>query len=245
MDGSVVQVESGFEFFSDALYPTFVQLLKVLGLELRHYPLTATIYTTDHRQNTLLPPYREGKIIWSGFRPTPLSHLIRFQRTLRIAERVASTPDTSLTVEQFFDCLPFAQAFKDEFLWPFFLTQWCVEPDEFKTFSAYNTVRYATRMRVSSLTPPRAIAIAGGTQAYINKLHCPQREPRSRPRWPSGRLLVPTQCMSWKKPMVVAANLTTSSLPRDPTMHTGFSAGCPKLEKDAERLIASNTSRPP
>ena len=170
LDGNTVKVESGFEFFSDAMFPTFVQLLNVLGLELRRYPLTATIYTTDHRQNTLLPPYREGKIIWSGFRPTPLSHLVRLQRALSIAERVASTPDTSLTVEQFFDCLPFAQAFKDEFLWPFFLTQWCVEPDEFKTFSAYNAVKYATRIRGGNLTPPRAIAIAGGTQAYIKKL---------------------------------------------------------------------------
>ena len=170
MDGSVVNVESGFEFFSDSMFPTFVQLLKVLGLELKRYPLTATIYTTDHRQNTLLPPYREGKIMWSGLRPAPLSHLIRLQRTLSIAERVASSPDTTLTVEQFFDCLPFAQAFKDEFLWPFFLTQWCVEPDEFKTFSAYNAVKYATRIRGGNLTPPRAIAIAGGTQAYIKKL---------------------------------------------------------------------------
>jgi uncharacterized protein len=170
MDGSVVNVESGFEFFSDAMFPTFVQMLRVLGLELRRYPLTATIYTTDHRQNTLLPPFREGRIIWSGFRPTPLSHLIRLQRTLSIAERVASTPDTTLTVEQFFDRLPFAQAFKDEFLWPFFLTQWCVEPDEFKTFSAYNAVKYATRIRGSNLNPPMAIAIAGGAQAYIKKL---------------------------------------------------------------------------
>ncbi len=170
MDGSVVNVESGFEFFTDALFPTFVQLLKVLGIELRRYPLTATIYTTDHRQNTLLPPYRNGRIIWSGFHPTPFSHLIRLQRTLRIAERVAGTPDTALTIEQFFECLPFAQAFKDEFLWPFFLTQWCVEPDEFKTFSAYNAVKYATRIRGGNFTPPMAIAIAGGTQAYIKKL---------------------------------------------------------------------------
>lgn len=168
--GNVVKVESGFEFFSDAMFPTFVRLLNVLGLELRRYPLTATIYTTDHRRNTLLPPYREGKIIWSGFRPTPLSHLVRLQRTLSIAERVASTPDTSLTVEQFFERLPFAQAFKDEFLWPFFLTQWCVEPDEFKTFSAYNAVKYATHIRGGNLTPPRAVAITGGTQAYIKKL---------------------------------------------------------------------------
>ncbi len=176
MDGSVVNAESGFEFFSDAMFPTFVQLLNVLGLELRRYPLTATIYTTDHRQNTLLPPFREGRIIWSGFRPTPLSHLIRLQRTLSIAERVASTPDTTLTVEQFFDRLPFAQTFKDEFLWPFFLTQWCVEPDEFKTFSAYNAVKYATRIRGGNLNPPMAIAIAGGTQAYIKELaqSCPR-----------------------------------------------------------------------
>jgi uncharacterized protein len=170
VDGSVVNVESGFEFFTDALFPTFVQLLKALGLELKRYPLTATIYTTDHRQNTLLPPYRDGRIIWSGFRPTPLSHLIRLQRTLRIAERVAGTPETALTVEQFFDGLPFAQAFKDEFLWPFFLTQWCVEPDEFKRFSAYNAVQYATRIRGGNFTPPMAIAIAGGTQSYIKKL---------------------------------------------------------------------------
>jgi predicted NAD/FAD-binding protein len=170
VDQSEVHVESGFEFFSDAMFPTFVQLLNVMGLELRRYPLTATIYTTDHRQNMLLPPFREGKIVWSGLRPASLSRLLQFQRTLGLAGRMASAPYTTLTVEQLFERLPVAQAFKEEFLWPFFLAQWCVEPDDFNTFSAYNAVQYATRIRGGNFSPPLAIAITGGTQAYIQKL---------------------------------------------------------------------------
>lgn len=170
LDGSIVNVESGFEFFSDAMFPTFYRLLKILGLELTPYPITATIYSTDHRRNTLLPPFREGKIIWSGFRPTPLSHLLALQRTLRLAEPIVNMVDTTLTIEQFLEHLPVSQAVKDEFLWPFFLTQWCVEPHEFKDFSAYNAVKYATRIRGGNTSAPIGISITGGTQAYIKQL---------------------------------------------------------------------------
>jgi predicted NAD/FAD-binding protein len=63
-----------------------------------------------------------------------------------------------------------SQTVKAEFLWPFFLTQWCVDPAEFKAFSAYNAVKYATRIRGGNTTAPLGISITGGTQAYVKKL---------------------------------------------------------------------------
>ncbi len=170
LDDSVITVESGFEFFSEAMFPTFMRLLRILELELKPYPITATLYTSDHGWNTLLPPFREGRIIWSGFRLLPLSHLIQLQRTLSLAERIVCSADTSVTVRQFFDNLSLAQTFKDQFLWPFFLTQWCVEPYEFNEFAAYNAVKYATRIRSGNFSPPIGIAITGGIQAYTRKL---------------------------------------------------------------------------
>ncbi len=44
LDDKGVAVESGFEFFSEAMFPTFVRLLRVPELELKPYPITATLY---------------------------------------------------------------------------------------------------------------------------------------------------------------------------------------------------------
>src|SRR5215813_4867587 len=116
-DGKPVYVESGAEFFSDGMFPTFVALLNNLGVELRRYPVTACVYTTDNRQITVLPPFLNGRILWSALRPTQIGNLLELQHVLKLADSLMKSADTSITFEQYLDRLPVSRRFKDDFLW--------------------------------------------------------------------------------------------------------------------------------
>jgi predicted NAD/FAD-binding protein len=171
-DGKPVYVEAGAEFFSDRMFPTFVALLNHLGVALHRYPVTACVYTTDNRQITVLPPLLNGRILWSAMKPTQIDNLLELQHVLKLTDSLMKSADTSITFGQYLDRLPVSRRFKDDFLWPFFLAQWCVEPEEFRQFAAYNVFKYAARNRPGGLGLglPVMIRIGGGTQAYIQKL---------------------------------------------------------------------------
>src|SRR5215470_5213361 len=68
-DGKPVYVESGAEFFSDGMFPTFVALLNNLGVEFQRHPVTASVYATNNRQITVVPPFLNGRTLWSAMRP--------------------------------------------------------------------------------------------------------------------------------------------------------------------------------
>jgi len=75
VDGTPVGIDAGFEFFSEAMFPTFVKLLKILEVPLRAFEMTVSFYPTDHSRLTYLPPMRDGKLIWRSLTP---QHLLNF-----------------------------------------------------------------------------------------------------------------------------------------------------------------------
>ena len=76
-----------------------------------------------------------------------------------------------ITLEHYLHTLKLPESFKTNFLYPFLLAGWCVELEEFKTFSAYNALKYVV---MSRLTGFPAVSYAneavGGTRAYIGAL---------------------------------------------------------------------------
>src|SRR5712671_422912 len=56
--GKHIRVESGFEFFSEEIYPAFGRLLRALRVPLRRYPMTYTLYFEDSSKVHVLPPKR-------------------------------------------------------------------------------------------------------------------------------------------------------------------------------------------
>src|SRR5262245_41056852 len=78
--GERVGVDAGFEFFSGGRFPTFLRLLNRLGVELNHYPLTATFYTPDNCYTCLLPPLRDGRASWSAVGPRQVHQPVAQQR---------------------------------------------------------------------------------------------------------------------------------------------------------------------
>src|SRR5258708_17472093 len=71
--GERIAVDAGFEFFSGAMFPTFMRLLSVLGVPLHRYPITATLYSTDNRYVALLPPLRNGRVVWPTMGPRQIA----------------------------------------------------------------------------------------------------------------------------------------------------------------------------
>lgn len=168
--GEAIAIDAGFEFFSGRLFPTFTRLLGLLQVPLHRYPLTATFYTHDQRYVSLLPPVRDGRLVWSALRPRPVLDLLQFGFALLRAGPLMRSRDTSVTLAQFMAGLPVLRSFKRRFLAPFLLAGWCVEPDEFLSFSAYDVLSYSYWHRPAGLQPYTWTEVVGGTQAYMQAL---------------------------------------------------------------------------
>ncbi len=169
-DGEQIPIDAGFEFFSDHMFPTFRHLLQSLDVTLRQYAATATFYRTDNRHTVMLPPFRNGRILWSMLKPRPMFIMLQFQHVLNSATRLMQMRDTSVTLEQFLDHLAVHPSFKNNFLYPFLLAGWCVEPEEFKQFAAYDALRYTFMHRTAGWRAAALTEVIGGTQAYVNAL---------------------------------------------------------------------------
>jgi uncharacterized protein len=168
--GERAGIDAGFEFFSAARFPTFTRLLAQLRVPVRPYPLTATFYTSDNRYTCLLPPIRAGRVVWSDLRPRQVLDLVQLGYGLHHAGPLMRARDTAVTLDQFLAGLPVTRAFKRDFLVPFLLAGWCVEPEAFGAFSAYVVLSYAYWHRPAGLAPYVWSEVVGGTQTYVRAL---------------------------------------------------------------------------
>ena len=73
-------------------------------------------------------------MIWSAIKPGPITDLLQFAFVLQCAAGLMRSRDTTLTLEQFLNRLPLMSSFKQRFMYPFLLSGWCVEPDEYRRF---------------------------------------------------------------------------------------------------------------
>jgi uncharacterized protein len=169
-DDRIVPIEAGFEFFMEGMFPTFIKLLNLLKVPLRPYGINVTLYTSDNRRLVLMPPFNDKGIIWSALKPYQLCNLIQLRWALAHARKLIDERDTTITLENYLETLPGSCQFKEHFLFPFLLAQWCVEPEEFKQFSAYNALKYSTLNMPGDLQAPVGVEIVGGNQVYIAAL---------------------------------------------------------------------------
>jgi predicted NAD/FAD-binding protein len=118
-----------------------------------------------------LPPYNRERIVWSAYQPSALWDLLLFQRVIARSIPLIEAADPFLTLEDYLRTLRLPQRFTDEFLYPFLLAEWCVELDEFRSFSAYNALKYVVKSRPTGFPPiSYANEVVGGTRAYVAAL---------------------------------------------------------------------------
>jgi predicted NAD/FAD-binding protein len=165
--GTRIAVEAGFEFFSRAMWPTFNRLLAELGVPLRDYRTRIAVYRMGHPTTRVLQPMHiDGRFAPSLLGPRTALDLAQFALVLASVAPLMRAHDTSVTIEQALSRVPLTRSFRDEFLWPFLLSGWCVQPDEFRGFAAYNVLRYS----YLGVTPRGAIAmqeVVGGMHSYV------------------------------------------------------------------------------
>jgi predicted NAD/FAD-binding protein len=170
-DGETYLIEAGFEFFYDALFPRFNRLLSLLGVTVNKFGASATLYSADQRKTTLLPPYNRDGIAWSAYQPRQLANLLLFQWVIARSIPMIERGDPFITLEDHLRTLRLPKWFEDDFLYPFLLAEWCVELEEFRTFSAYNALKYVVTSRPNNFPPAiYTNEVVGGLRAYVRAL---------------------------------------------------------------------------
>jgi predicted NAD/FAD-binding protein len=170
LDGKVVPIDSGFYFFTPAMWPVFSRLLKILGVPVYKYLASATLYTTDNSRVYTMPLIKDGGLNWSIFKPHQLSTMLQFQQALNCAKPIVESANTTITLEQFVESLKLSRSFKDNFFYPLLLAGWCMEMDEFKQFAAYNMLKYVVRRDTGRFSAFYSTEVVGGVRAYVNAL---------------------------------------------------------------------------
>ena len=176
IDGQTSEIDAGFEFFTDQMFPYFNNLLKILNVPVHQFPLTYTFYRTDGSDTLVLPPYNDGHISWDDFTPHHIFDLLQFKHFLSEATQIVQTVDTSMTLQQYIDSLTLENSFKNDFLYPFFGGAWGVSPDEMKAFAAYDLLKWVYINQPSGLGAPVWNEVVGGTQAYVKAIASPTYE---------------------------------------------------------------------
>jgi len=169
IDGQLIPIDSGLDFFSRGMWPTFYRLLEILHVPLRRYEATATFHTADGRSVYPMPFVRHGSLSWSILKPTALSRMLELRRVLKHAKPLVDAADASTTLEEFVETLNLSREFKDEFFYPLLLAGWCVEIEELKRFAAYNALKYVVMRETQGLSQ-FSTEVVGGMRAYIQKL---------------------------------------------------------------------------
>jgi predicted NAD/FAD-binding protein len=168
--GYTSHIDTGAEFFSDSIFPHFMQLLKILDVPVNKFVLTNTFFTIDGSETIYLPPITNGKVAWESFWPSNLFDLLQFKHVLTEGQYILDIRDTGMTLSSFVEDLKLTHDFKIHFLYPFMAAAWGVTPQEIQKFAAYDVLKYFVLNQPSGLDPIYWNEIVGGTRAYIKTL---------------------------------------------------------------------------
>ena len=106
-----------------------------------------------------------GRFELGRLRPRAVLDLTQFGLVLASALPLMRARDTSVTLEKVLARLPLDKSFLSELLFPFLLSCWCVEPEDFLGYSAYNALGYAfLNLSLRGNTP--LCSIEGGMSRY-------------------------------------------------------------------------------
>lgn len=180
VEGQPVAVDAGFEFLSEAMFPTFLRLLRALDVPLKPYRMLVTMFNTRDGSGYLMPPFHGWRIFPEGFTPRKLADLLRFTAILRASAPLMRSRDTTITVEKFLDLLAVPADFRTRFMYPYLQVGWGVTLKDIKSFAAYDVLKYSYLNTPATLIPRGWKEIVGGTQTYVRAIAESYRRVRVR-----------------------------------------------------------------
>lgn len=158
-------IELGFEFFNPTLFPCFTRLLTVLKVPTTSFELTSTFYTHE-RRCLVMPPFHGGKISWSFLRPQNLLTLLQLFYFMKKGKQFLKRRDDTITLERYMESLFLSASFKNNFLYPFFAAGWGPTIQDFKSFAAYDILKWVEETSLS-LYPDLWSEVIHGASSYI------------------------------------------------------------------------------
>ena len=168
--GQRVSIEAGAEFFSEKAFPHFHRLLSILNVPTHSYPMSATLYSTDHRHVTMMPPVKNGQVVWSMLGPRQICNLLQFQKVLKRARPLMDARDTSTTIDEYLRSLNLGKDFLENFMYPFLQSGWCLDLEDYKQFIAYDVLQFAYNHQPTGLSSVKWSEVVGGMSAYVREL---------------------------------------------------------------------------
>ncbi len=166
VEGKVIPVEMGFEFFNEKMFPNLCKLLQVLAIATRDFQLTYAFHVQQSPNAIVMPPLQKSALFWRSLLPGPLSKLLQCSYVIAKARDIVRNSPKGLTLEQFLNDLYITTNFKETFFYPLLAAGWGVPIDEFKKFSAHDVLAWMVQNGSSGTWKE----IVAGTASYIDAL---------------------------------------------------------------------------
>lgn len=167
-NGVTTQINCGFEFFNDFLFPHLSRLLHLLQVKVTEYEFSTTFIENDGT-TIVLPPLKEGKMLWNMMTYSNIVKFIQLGYLQNKIGQLLKKNDLHTSVEEFIEGLYLTPAFKREFFYPYIAAGWGAPLEIFKKFIASDVFSWfiSTLARTKS---PIWKEIDGGVCTYIEAL---------------------------------------------------------------------------
>lgn len=171
IEGQTYYVDAGIHYFSDALQPTFLKLLRQLDAPIVEYRPNSTFHDARSGWTVCMPPFGNATRMRGLMRGRTLKALLGLRKVIQCAiPLVEEEGDFSITLEEFLNGLLLAPGLAQDFLYPYLGSFWGVSADEVRTYSARNVLSYLVLLRPPVVSPLPSFEMAGGMQSYIELL---------------------------------------------------------------------------
>ena len=167
-----VGIDAGFEFFSESMFPRFNRLLRHLAVPTHDFGLRVAVHPVDPGRGptVLLPPTDGHRLRWSRLTPVHVATLLQLQHLLRDAARVVEAGDPRVTVGEVLARHRFTRSARRDLIDPLLQAGWCLDWDDFATFSAYDVLSYFALNPPDGVRAPTMREVVGGTRTYVRAM---------------------------------------------------------------------------
>ncbi|MCL5875118.1 MAG: FAD-dependent oxidoreductase [Candidatus Dependentiae bacterium] len=165
-----IPVEAGFEFFNSVMFPHFTQLLSILRVPTTSYSFNYTFSSEKTDAIFILPPWKNGKVIWDMLNINKLCTLLQLKYIVGKSKQLVREKNIHITIEQFLNQTRVTDSFKYDFFIPLFCAGWGISPEKFKTFAAYNLLSWVVENKAMGLQDCVWNEIPSGMSSYIAAL---------------------------------------------------------------------------
>lgn len=169
--GHTTSVDTAFSYLSKQMYPTFLVLLRRLGVRVEPSPASFTLYSSATRKTILLNPTRHMGRLYTALQPDMLFKIGQFAHAIEAASIYEKQDDWSVSVGEFLDRLPRLGEFPNKIMLPMLIGLMGASCEDTKAFSIRAAAKFFVCPRVKG-TPWKSdfLKIANGAVSYVNAL---------------------------------------------------------------------------